>query len=64
MRRVSLLVAAAVAVASLAACGPKTVECKDGTHSTSTGRGACSHHGGVKLVGGSTNSAARHDGGS
>lgn len=49
-RRVSLLAVAAVAVASLAACGPKTTECQDGTHSTSTGRGTCSGHGGIKAA--------------
>jgi ABC-type uncharacterized transport system auxiliary subunit len=47
MRRVSLLVAALL-TATLAGCGPKTTECQDGTHSTSTGRGTCSGHGGVK----------------
>lgn len=51
MRRVSLLVAAAVAVASLAACGPAKTECNDGTYTTSHGRGTCSGHGGVKLEG-------------
>ncbi|MCW2768514.1 MAG: hypothetical protein JWO11_4473 [Nocardioides sp.] len=50
MRRVSLFVAAAVAGASLTACGPK-VECNDGTRQASRGRTTCSGHGGVKLVG-------------
>lgn len=94
MRRVSLFVAAVVAVAALAGCpagapdpyvpadapsAATTVEptppevalvppeapdnagdggrpgltiCRDGTTSTATGRGACSHHGGVKTRGG------------
>lgn len=51
MRRVSLLVAAVVAVAALAACGPELTECTDGTHTTSTGRGTCSGHGGIKAAG-------------
>ena len=30
-----------------AAASPGTVTCKDGTTATTTGKGACSHHGGV-----------------
>jgi hypothetical protein len=29
-------------------CGPEQGQCRDGTHTTATGRGACSHHGGLK----------------
>lgn len=28
--------------------GPRVGQCKDGTTTTATGRGACSHHGGLK----------------
>lgn len=46
-RRVSLLVAAVVAVVSLAGCDPHVRQCQDGTQTRSVGRGACSGHGGV-----------------
>jgi len=46
-RLVGLVVVLALAVL-LGACGPKTTECKDGTHTTASGRGTCSGHGGVK----------------
>lgn len=44
-------VAALVLLLALAACGPDLTECRDGTHTTTTGQGACSHHGGVKSPG-------------
>lgn len=49
--RVRQLVACAVSVLALVlltACGPKTRECADGSLTTATGPGACSHHGGLK----------------
>jgi hypothetical protein len=47
-----LAAAAAITLAlALAACGPKTTECADGTHTTSHGRGTCSRHGGIKDAG-------------
>src|SRR5690242_7575081 len=39
--------------ADTAAAGA-SVQCNDGTTSTHTGRGACSHHGGVKKAGATT----------
>lgn len=42
-------VLAVTAVLALSGCrteGGQT--CRDGSHSTATGKGACSHHGGVK----------------
>jgi hypothetical protein len=44
----SRIVVAVLVAGMLAGCGPKTTECRDGTHSTSTGRGTCSGHGGIK----------------
>ncbi len=43
----SVLLAFACSVALTAATAGADVTCKDGTTSTKTGRGACSHHGGV-----------------
>jgi hypothetical protein len=43
--KVSLLIMLTVL---LSTCESDTKQCKDGTTTTSTGRGACSHHGGVK----------------
>lgn len=48
MRRLCAALITILAILALSACGPKTTECQDGTHSTSTGRGTCSGHGGVK----------------
>jgi ABC-type oligopeptide transport system substrate-binding subunit len=53
--RIALLAATVTAAGLLAACGPKsttgptsTTVCRDGTHTTSTGRGTCSGHGGIR----------------
>jgi hypothetical protein len=48
IRAVAITLAAAI-VFAVAGCGPKNGStCVDGTHSDSTGRGACSGHGGVR----------------
>lgn len=44
--------AALLAAVVLSACGPDQTECRDGSHTATTGQGACSHHGGVKRTGG------------
>lgn len=44
--------AALLAAVVLSACGPDQTECRDGSHTSSTGPGTCSGHGGVKRMGG------------
>jgi hypothetical protein len=50
----TLTASCALGLASMAiaadgtAAAPATVNCKDGSTSTTTGKGACSHHGGVQ----------------
>ncbi len=41
---------AAVALPAAADTAPAATTCKDGTTSTATGKGACSHHGGVQTA--------------
>jgi len=54
----SLLMVPLLCTAAYAQTAATSVLCKDGTTSTTTGRGACSHHGGVNKSGTATGSTA------
>jgi hypothetical protein len=54
----SLLTVPLVCTAAYAQTAATPVVCKDGTTSTTTGKGACSHHGGVNKSATATGSAA------
>ena len=54
----SLLTVPLLCTAAYAQTAATSVVCKDGTTSTTTGRGACSHHGGVNKSGTATGSTA------
>ena len=54
----SLLTVPLLCTAAYAQTAATSVLCKDGTTSTTTGRGACSHHGGVNKSGTATGSTA------
>ena len=54
----SLLMVPLLCTAAYAQTAATSVLCKDGTTSTTTGKGACSHHGGVNKSGTATGSTA------
>src|SRR3954469_3232215 len=54
----SLLTVPLLCTAAYAQTAATSVLCKDGTTSTTTGKGACSHHGGVNKSGTATGSTA------